>query len=135
MYPVRRPQVGWHCGKLHAVPEAEFEASPRPAVLQVNQALRMRGGGLYEVVGPGQGTDDTEMTLCLAHALATSPCPHLPLEAIAQNYCDWSEDTSMDIGWSCLTASSSLPERSPRLGSTATAITVAIMLGISSLCH
>lgn len=83
----------------HLTCKGVLRRGPRTfTVLQVEQALQMAGGGLYEVVGPGQGTDDTEATLCLAHALATSTSPHLPLEAIAQNYSDWAADTRLDIG-------------------------------------
>ena len=56
--------------------QAGFEA-------QVDSALQMRGGGVYEVVGPGQGTDDTELTLSLAHSLLKFSPPELPVEAIA----------------------------------------------------
>ena len=66
--------------------------------MQVAKALEMRGGGFYEIVGPGQGTDDTEVTLCLAHALVHSTPPNLPLEHIAQGYALWVAASAVDVG-------------------------------------
>ncbi len=68
------------------------------ALQAVATALQLQGGGIYEQVGPGQGTDDTEMALSLAHALVTQRPPCLPLEAIARSYCSWASHHPMDMG-------------------------------------
>lgn len=65
---------------------------------QVAAALQMRGGGTYEPVGPGQGTDDTELTLSLGQALLAAAPPFLPLESIARAYCSWRATSALDVG-------------------------------------
>lgn len=64
--------------------------------------MRMLGGGVFQPVGPGQGTDDTELMLCLAQSLATSQPSSLPLNEIAQAYCDWASTGPLDIGESSI---------------------------------
>ena len=64
---------------------------------QVDEALAMPGGGVWEV-GPGQVTDDSEMALCLLRGLETSAPPALPEEAIARAYADWYNSRPFDIG-------------------------------------
>ncbi|KAK9793462.1 hypothetical protein WJX73_000555 [Symbiochloris irregularis] len=74
---------------------------PRSACIsddKVDRAMNMQGGGFYQVVGPGQGTDDTEATLCLAHGLAKSRPPCLPLNRIAQGYTLWMASSGLDVG-------------------------------------
>lgn len=68
----------------------------------------MLGGGVFQPVGPGQGTDDTELMLCLAQSLATSQPISLPLNEIAQAYCDWAGTTPLDIGESSMIKQSML---------------------------
>ena len=63
----------------------------------------MLGGGVFQPVGPGQGTDDTELMLCLAQSLATSEPLSLPLNEIAQAYSDWASTGPLDIGESLIT--------------------------------
>ncbi|MDJ0844505.1 ADP-ribosylglycohydrolase family protein [Crocosphaera sp.] len=73
-----------------------------PNLSQVNRAMTMPGGGMMGVAS-GQITDDGELTLCLAQALANSST--FPLEAIAQNYNRWINSDPFDVG---LTTISSL---------------------------
>jgi len=54
-----------------------------PTPKEVDWAMSMPGGGNLQVA-PGQITDDGELTLCLASALAQSKA--FDLEAIAANY-------------------------------------------------
>lgn len=72
----------------------EFMAHP-PTNAEVQRALQMPGGGVWQVA-PGQITDDCELGLSLARALAASP--HFDLERIAQAYRDWILSNPFDIG-------------------------------------
>lgn len=73
-----------------------------PTDEEVERAMTMPGGGVWEIA-PGQITDDGELTLCLARALAKTDA--FDLEAIANNYAAWVQSHPFDIG---LTTSSSL---------------------------
>lgn len=67
----------------------------KPTAEDVNQAMTMPGGGWLKVA-PGQITDDGELTLCLAHALASGR--HIDLEKIARRYADWVRSQPFDMG-------------------------------------
>ena len=67
----------------------------KPSETEVEHALTMPGGGALSVA-PGQITDDSELALCLARALANSPT--FNLEKIAQNYAKWVESNPFDMG-------------------------------------
>ena len=55
----------------------------------VEKAMKMPGGGVF-LVGKGQPTDDTELTLCLLNALMEhSPNDPFPEKTIATNYVRW----------------------------------------------
>lgn len=73
-----------------------------PTSKDVAWAMSMPGGGRLKVA-PGQITDDGELTLCLARALAE--CKTFDIERIAISYAEWIKSDSFDIG---LTTSSSL---------------------------
>lgn len=66
-----------------------------PSLQEVQQAMRMPGGGVWNVA-PGQITDDCELGLSLALALADHT--DFNLEAIAQRYADWIRSSPFDIG-------------------------------------
>lgn len=68
---------------------------PPPSPTQVQWALTMPGGGVWGVA-PGQITDDGELMLCLAQALADSPT--FELERIARTYAAWIASPPFDIG-------------------------------------
>ena len=74
---------------------AVLEMRGLPSAADVAWALQMPGGGVWQVA-PGQITDDGELTLCLAQALAQSA--DFQLETIAQNYAAWIESNPFDIG-------------------------------------
>ncbi|HIK51352.1 MAG TPA: ADP-ribosylglycohydrolase family protein [Oscillatoriales cyanobacterium M59_W2019_021] len=67
----------------------------KPTVEDVDWAMQMSGGGVWNVA-PGQITDDGELTLCLAQALAESS--HFDIESIARNYARWVDSNPFDIG-------------------------------------
>ncbi|MEM9275967.1 MAG: ADP-ribosylglycohydrolase family protein [Cyanobacteria bacterium P01_F01_bin.143] len=67
-----------------------------PTSEEVAWAMNMPGGGDLEVA-PGQITDDGELTLCLAQALAGSKT--FDLEIIARHYARWIESHPFDMGF------------------------------------
>ena len=67
-----------------------------PTVEDVAWAMNMPGGGDLGVA-PGQITDDGELTLCLAQALAE--CDKFDLETIAFHYAQWVESEPFDMGF------------------------------------
>jgi ADP-ribosyl-[dinitrogen reductase] hydrolase len=67
----------------------------QPTAEEVNLAMQMCGGGVWNIA-PGQITDDGELTLCLAQALAESP--NFDRETIARNYARWVDSNPFDIG-------------------------------------
>lgn len=69
---------------------------------EVDAAMNMCGGGIRNLA-PGQITDDTELALCLARALCSSPT--FDREKIARSYAKWVESKPFDMG---LTTSRSL---------------------------
>ena len=73
-----------------------------PTSEEVAWAMSMPGWGRLKVA-PGQITDDGELTLCLAQALAERET--FDIEKIAFNYAQWVKSHPFDIG---LTTSSSL---------------------------
>lgn len=71
-----------------------LEHDPTPE--EVVWAMSMHGGGNLQVA-PGQITDDGELTLCLAQALAK--CDTFDLEIIARHYAEWVESRPFDMGF------------------------------------
>jgi ADP-ribosyl-[dinitrogen reductase] hydrolase len=67
----------------------------KPTDEEVRNAMTMPGGGFLKVA-PGQITDDGELTLCLARALANSKS--FDDEKIARNYADWIRSRPFDVG-------------------------------------
>ncbi|NEP10577.1 MAG: ADP-ribosylglycohydrolase family protein [Symploca sp. SIO2C1] len=67
----------------------------QPTQAEVNRAMMMPGGGIWQVA-PGQITDDGELTLCLAQALAQSK--NFEIETVAQTYAQWVASKPFDIG-------------------------------------
>src|SRR5262249_5867647 len=63
---------------------------------QIEKALQMPGGGPHNTK-PGQGTDDTEMTLALAKGLAEGE-GILSLDRIAHYYMYWVKTDPFDMG-------------------------------------
>jgi ADP-ribosylglycohydrolase len=67
----------------------------KPTDEEVAMAMTMPGGGFLKVA-PGQITDDGELTLCLARALAESKS--FDAEKIAKTYADWIGSKPFDVG-------------------------------------
>jgi ADP-ribosylglycohydrolase len=67
----------------------------RPDNAQLDDALAMKGGGVFRVA-PGQITDDGEFTLALARALEGAM--EYPREKVATNYRAWVASRPFDIG-------------------------------------
>lgn len=72
----------------------EFLGKPITPEL-VDRALSMPGGGVWNVA-PGQVTDDCELGISLARALANSPS--FDLDTIANAYAAWIKSKPFDIG-------------------------------------
>ncbi|MCW6038995.1 ADP-ribosylglycohydrolase family protein [Spirulina subsalsa FACHB-351] len=72
-----------------------------PSPRECDRALTLPGGGILGVA-PGQITDDGELTLCLAQALATSP--RFNLTTIIQHYLRWYDSHPFEIGQTTATA-------------------------------
>lgn len=68
----------------------------KPSRSDTDNALMMRGGGALEVA-PGQITDDGELAIALAEALASESGKYEP-DVVAKSYIDWAESMPFDIG-------------------------------------
>ena len=69
-----------------------------------NKAMHMPGGGSLNV-GPGQITDDGELTLALLGAISKhSPNVCFPEDQIALSYNTWYKSNPFDIGRTCARA-------------------------------
>jgi len=65
-------------------------------IFVVNNAFSMPGGGCHRV-GKGQITDDSELAMCLLHALAEGKGQILN-NKIAEYYAKWIKSGPYDIG-------------------------------------
>jgi len=69
-----------------------------PSSEQLEKALTMPGGGFLRV-GPGQITDDGELTLALWQALqGHSPANGFPVRSVLASYAAWYDSFPFDIG-------------------------------------
>jgi ADP-ribosyl-[dinitrogen reductase] hydrolase len=93
--------VGDACG-------ATLEGAYRPTTEDVDRALTLPGGGCHRV-GPGQITDDGELTIALHRAMLYRGTT-FPLEAVAAAYAAWYESTPFDMGRTCSMAFERLSE-------------------------
>jgi ADP-ribosyl-[dinitrogen reductase] hydrolase len=76
----------------------------------VFRAMTMPGGGVFGV-GQGQITDDSELALSLARGLlGHRPSDGFPLESVARQYAAWCDSRPFDIGNTCSTAFSVVPD-------------------------
>lgn len=85
--------LGALCGDAAGATLEFLTSEPSPE--QTKWAMGMPGGGKLNVA-PGQITDDGELTLCMARALAESET--FDLEKIARSYAEWIESHPFDIG-------------------------------------
>lgn len=85
--------LGAACGDALGVP---YEFGP---VLAAHQVPRMIGGGLGPYA-PGEYSDDTQMAVCVAHALRDHDDPLSPeaLRRTADGFLEWANGGATDIG-------------------------------------
>jgi ADP-ribosylglycohydrolase len=72
-------------------------------------AMRMPGGGRWRV-GPGQITDDGELTITLHRVLQTCSESFLPIHKVAEQYYEWLDSDPFDCGSTCGRAFSYSPD-------------------------
>lgn len=58
----------------------------------------MKGGG-WLGLHPGEVTDDTQMTLCVAEGIVENPAA--PIEAVGRRFIEWADSGPKDIGATC----------------------------------
>jgi ADP-ribosyl-[dinitrogen reductase] hydrolase len=82
------------------------DALGAPVEFLTKGEINAKYGVLKEMVGggwlrlkPGQITDDTEMALCIARALAAADC--WTLTGIAENFAAWLKTKPVDVGDTC----------------------------------
>jgi ADP-ribosylglycohydrolase len=101
--PVFRAMLGALVGDAAgATLEFMDDADITPEV--VRRAMTMPGGGAHNV-GPGQITDDGELTLAAWQHIS----PHLhgfgiPRTNLVRAYAEWIRSRPFDVGWTCKTA-------------------------------
>ncbi len=82
------------------------DALGAPVEFMTAHEIRAKYGSLDEIVGggwlrlrPGEVTDDTEMSLCIARAIVAAP--GWDLKAIADNFAAWLKSKPVDVGDTC----------------------------------
>ncbi|NVN99474.1 MAG: ADP-ribosyl-[dinitrogen reductase] hydrolase [Geobacteraceae bacterium] len=88
--------LGFAVGDALGAP-VEF-MTPGEIASKYGRLTEMVGGGWLRLK-PGQVTDDTEMTLCVARAVTTSGC--WGLRAIAMEFSNWLKSKPVDVGDTC----------------------------------
>lgn len=97
--------MGMVCGDSSGA-SLEFIRKEITEEMAIN-AMHMPGGGALQV-GPGQFTDDSELSFSMAYALYNKdPSQGVPIESIAKKYIEWFESHPFDIGGTCSRAFSS----------------------------
>jgi ADP-ribosyl-[dinitrogen reductase] hydrolase len=69
--------------------------SPREIEEAYGYLTEIRGGGVWDL-DPGEVTDDTMMTLCVAEGILQNPS--YPIEAIGEQFLQWYRTNPKDIG-------------------------------------
>ena len=94
-------------GTLYGV--AVGDALGAPLEFMRQGSIRQRHGTVRDMIGggwlgvePGEVTDDTQMTLCVANGIISQP--EDPISAIGQNFIRWYESQPKDIGTTCARA-------------------------------
>lgn len=78
---------------------APLEFMSAESIKRQHGAVREMIGGGWLNVKPGEITDDTQMTLCVAHGIVESP--ENPTEAIGRYFVRWYMDRPKDVGATC----------------------------------
>eukprot|EP00929_Paragymnodinium_shiwhaense_P050601 TRINITY_DN25483_c0_g1_i1.p1 TRINITY_DN25483_c0_g1~~TRINITY_DN25483_c0_g1_i1.p1 ORF type:complete len:574 (+),score=147.28 TRINITY_DN25483_c0_g1_i1:100-1821(+) len=63
----------------------------------IDKAFEMCGGGHWSLA-PGQVTEDTELTICLAEALTTATGQEFPSYEVTRQYGEWAASRPFDMG-------------------------------------
>ena len=91
-------------GALYGV--AVGDALGAPLEFLTADEIKARYGSVREMIGggwlslqPGEVTDDTQMTLCVAHGIVENPKD--PVDAIQKNFMEWFEAGPADVGNQC----------------------------------
>lgn len=85
------------------------DALGAPLEFMSAEGIRLRHGTVREMLGggwlnvkPGEVTDDTQMTLAVAHGICDAPTD--PVPAIGSNFIRWYRSGPKDVGATCSTA-------------------------------
>lgn len=91
-------------GAMYGV--AVGDALGAPLEFMSSEAIRQKYGIVREMIGggwlnvrPGEFTDDTQMTLAVAHGIAESPKD--PIVAVGRHFVEWANSGPKDIGATC----------------------------------
>lgn len=101
-------------GVLYGV--AVGDALGAPVEFMNAEEIRQKHGRITEMIGggwlnvkPGEITDDTEMTICVAEGIIENP--DSPVAAIGQNFIEWVCQGPKDIGGTCALSISKAQQR------------------------
>ena len=72
--------------------------NPAAIAAEHGRVDRMIGGGWLRL-RPGEITDDTQMTLCVARGIVEAP--EAPIQAIGRQFIQWADSDPKDIGAAC----------------------------------
>lgn len=75
----------------------EFMGPEQIAAKHGRLATMVGGGWLH--LAPGEITDDTQMTLCVAEGIVEAP--EAPIQAIGRRFIEWANSGPKDIGGAC----------------------------------
>lgn len=89
------------CGAMYGVAVGDALGAPlefmdAPSIEKKHGTVREMIGGGWLNVKPGEVTDDTQMTLCVARGIVESP--EAPVEAVGRQFILWQESRPRDIG-------------------------------------
>lgn len=81
---------------------APLEFMDAASIQRMHGTVKDMIGGGWLGVRPGECTDDTAMTLAVAHGIAEAP--YYPIEAIGRRFVEWANSGPKDIGATCATS-------------------------------
>ena len=81
---------------------APLEFMDAESIQRQHGTVRDMIGGGWLNVKPGEVTDDTQMTLCVAHGIVSAPAD--PVTSIGVNFLRWADSRPKDIGATCASA-------------------------------
>lgn len=81
---------------------APLEFMDAESIQRQHGTVRDMIGGGWLNVEPGEVTDDTQMTLCVAHGIVSAP--YDPVVSVGVNFLRWADSRPKDIGATCASA-------------------------------